>query len=71
MRGMFGADEPEVRKDVTPSDNVEYLEILLKTIPQLRNHYAHGSTSLFESVLHTFEIVSELLNAAYGRVLGR
>jgi len=57
--------------EILPCDNVEYLEILLKTIPQLRNHYAHGSTSLSESVLHTFEIVFELLNAAYGRVLGR
>jgi len=62
-------DDSEI--EVLPSDNVEYLEILLKTIPQLRNHYAHGSTSLSESVLHAFEIVSELLNAAYGRVLGR
>jgi len=59
-------DHSEV--EVLPCDNVEYLEILLNAIPRLRNHYAHGATSLYESVLNTFEIVSELLNAAYGRV---
>ena len=40
----------------------EYLEIIIKSLPWLRNHYAHGSKSLHSQVLDTIRLVSEIIN---------
>ena len=61
-------DESEV--EIRPEDHAEYLEILLESLPFLRNKYAHGSGTLYPSVLGTFQLVSEMLNSAYQRKAG-
>ncbi len=47
--------------------NHDWLSDFLETIPELRNEYAHGSGMLYHTVLHTFEVVSELVNQLYPR----
>lgn len=43
----------------------EYLEPLIKTMPWVRNHYAHGSTSLDNQALGTIRLVAEIINQIY------
>ncbi|TKS58240.1 MAG: hypothetical protein EWM72_03132 [Nitrospira sp.] len=53
---------------VTPTDddlNHDWLSDFFNAIPYLRNEYAHGSRVLHHSVLHTFEVVTELINQLY------
>ncbi len=52
---------------VTDEDrgDYDYLNILLKHIPNTRNDYAHGSGTLHNQVLHSFEVVSELVNQLF------
>ncbi len=51
---------------VTEDDlNCDWLAIFQETIPKARNRYAHGSESLKHTVLHTFEMVVELINQLY------
>jgi hypothetical protein len=44
---------------------VDYLGILLDTIPQIRNSYAHGSSNLHNQGLHTIQIVAEIINQLF------
>lgn len=52
---------------VTDEDlqDYDYLGVLLKCIPSARNNYAHGSGMLHNQVLHSFEVVSELINQLF------
>lgn len=52
---------------VTDEDlqDYDYLSVLLKHIPSTRNDYAHGSDMLHNQVLHSFEVVSELINQLF------
>ncbi len=43
----------------------DWLKDFADAIPYLRNEYAHGSGMLYHTVLHTFEIVTELINQLY------
>lgn len=43
----------------------EYLETIIKTLPWLRNHYAHGSKSLDNQALGTMKLVAEIINQIY------
>jgi hypothetical protein len=45
--------------------NHDWLDDFLNAIPYLRNEYAHGSGMLHYSVLHTFEVVTELINQLF------
>lgn len=45
--------------------NHDYLEIILDTIPKLRNDYAHGSNTLHSQVLYSIVLVSEIINQIY------
>jgi len=57
-------DESLVR--VTAEDeSVDYVGILLDTIPKIRNDYAHGSTNLHNQGLHTIRIVAEIINQLF------
>ncbi len=52
--------------EVTDQDrDWNYINILLKSIPNLRNHYAHGSTTLHNRVLSTIQIVKEIIDQIY------
>jgi len=52
--------------EITDKDrNWDYVSILLKTIPFLRNAYAHGSNNLDNQVIGTIRIVSEIINQIY------
>ena len=42
-----------------------YLETIVKSIPWLRNHYAHGTHSLHNQVLGTLSLVAEMINQCY------
>jgi hypothetical protein len=51
---------------ITDEDrNHDYLAIILKTIPWLRNHHAHGSESLDKQALGTISLVAEIINQIY------
>jgi hypothetical protein len=59
-------DESLVR--VTEEDErVDYVGMLLDTIPQIRNSYAHGSSNLHNQGLHTIQIVAEIINQLFPR----
>lgn len=45
--------------------NHDWLSDFLNAIPYLRNEYAHGSRVLHHTVLHTFEVVTELINQLF------
>ncbi|MBI3430121.1 MAG: hypothetical protein HY050_08740 [Actinobacteria bacterium] len=64
--GLEKMEFDETRIEIKDVDrDHEYLAILLKTIPWLRNHYAHGSKTLHNQVLITLQIVSEIINQIY------
>jgi hypothetical protein len=64
-----GAEQIEMDYDsVQPNDEDrawDYLQILRNVLPEIRNAYAHGSSSLHKQVLRTLELVSDLLNQLY------
>ena len=43
----------------------DYLKVLSKSMPDLRNMHAHGSTTLYNQVLLTFENVTTIINTIY------
>jgi hypothetical protein len=43
----------------------DYLEVLCENLPSQRNEQAHGSASLYNQVLITFDIVSTIINKLY------
>lgn len=45
--------------------NLEYLNFLANYLPEIRNHYAHGTPMLHNQVLITLEVVSEIINQIY------
>ena len=45
--------------------NHGYIEDIIKILPDIRNHYAHGSKMLHNSVLGTIQLVSEIINQIY------
>jgi hypothetical protein len=45
--------------------NLDYVKILLETLPETRNLYAHGTPMLHNTVLGTIELVSEIINQIY------
>lgn len=53
---------------LTPSEadlQHDWLGDFIKLIPRIRNDYAHGSSTLHHTVLHTFDLVSQLINQLY------
>lgn len=45
--------------------NWNYINILKKSLPKIRNNYAHGGSTLHHQVLGSFQIVSEIINQIY------
>lgn len=43
----------------------DYLAAILESTPGLRNHYAHGSSSLDNKALGTIQLVAEIINQMY------
>jgi hypothetical protein len=43
----------------------DWIGALIKSLPEIRNDYAHGSNRLHSTILLTFEIVSDLINQLY------
>jgi len=43
----------------------DYLEVLSKNMPKIRNNFAHGASTLHNQVLTTFENVSVIINKIY------
>ena len=64
-----GLDQIELNyADVEISDedrDWSYIEALQEYIPYLRNHYAHGSTTLHNQVLDVIRTASEIINQIY------
>lgn len=58
----YDEDQYEI-KDVDRDH--KYLEAILESIPWLRNHYAHGTSSLHSQVLGTLSLVAEIINQCY------
>ncbi len=52
--------------EITDIDrNLNYVKIILETLPETRNLYAHGTPMLKNTVLGTIELVSEIINQIY------
>lgn len=49
--------------------NQDWLSNFIKVIPKIRNDLAHGSSSLRHSVVHTFDVVSSMINQLYPVVI--
>lgn len=47
----------------------DWLGGFVKAIPPIRNDYAHGSSTLHHSVLHTFDLVCQLINQLYSETV--
>lgn len=45
--------------------NHDWLSDFIDVIPSLRNDLAHGSSTLHHSVVHTFDVVSSIINQLY------
>jgi hypothetical protein len=45
--------------------NHEYVSTLVRILPKLRNHYAHGSTSLDNQALGEIELAAEIINQIF------
>lgn len=43
----------------------DYLNVLLEVLPGIRNHYAHGTSSLHNQVRGTIELVAEIINQIF------
>lgn len=43
----------------------DWIGALIKSLPEIRNDYAHGSKRLHSTMLQTFEIASDLINQLY------
>jgi hypothetical protein len=57
-------DDSEVQ--VTAEDlNWNYANVLIDTLPKIRNTYAHGSTTLHNMALGTIQVVCEIINQLY------
>lgn len=51
---------------VTQEDlDADWLSAFLESIPYLRNMHAHGGPHLMPNVLHSFEVVMEIINQLY------
>lgn len=48
-----------------------YVEVLCNTIPKIRNDYAHGSKTLHNQVLLSFQNISVIINKMYERTHSR
>lgn len=65
-RGLKKMEFDENQIEIKEEDrDFDYLAILLKAMPWLRNHYAHGSKSLHDKVWETLQVVSEIINQIY------
>ena len=66
-----GADEMLIDdSEVVPTEedlNYDWLGTFLDAIPYFRNNYAHGSSMLHPTVLHSFDVVSGIINQLYPR----
>jgi hypothetical protein len=71
MEKMFSEGKPEMVLDdssVAASEddlNHDWLRDFLEAIPFIRNQYAHGSEMLHHTVLHTFDVVTQIINQLY------
>jgi phosphoenolpyruvate carboxylase len=45
--------------------NMGYINDVIEMLPELRNHYAHGSKMLHNQVLGTIQVVAEIINQIY------
>ncbi len=64
--GIESMEWSESEVVVTQEDlDCDWLDIFQEVIPKIRNCYAHGSGELKHTVLHTFEMVSEIINQLY------
>lgn len=71
LQGMVRTGAPEMVLDdsnVRPSEqdlSHDWIGALIKSLPAIRNDYAHGSERLHSTMLQTFEIASDLINQLY------
>ncbi len=65
-KGLDQIDLNYSEVEITDIDrNLDYVKILLETLPETRNLYAHGTPLLHNTVLGTIELVSEIINQIY------
>lgn len=66
VRGLESIDLDYSEAVVTDEDrNWNLIEILVETLPETRNHYAHGTSSIHNQVRGTLELVLETLNQVF------
>jgi hypothetical protein len=64
--GETEIDVPDIKFEKLPPDpNYDHIQHLIDHTHRVRNNYSHGSTTLHNMVLGTFEMVSEFTNQLY------
>ena len=64
--GAVEMDLEESEIEIKPEDSDhDYRAILLKNLPVLRNHFAHGSSSIDNQARGMLHVVSEIINQIY------
>lgn len=63
---MYAKLDPDLRCRA-PSDPQAYCRILAESFPSLRNMHAHGSETMYPSVLGTSEIVADIIHQLFPR----
>lgn len=57
---------PEIELRILPPDpSYDHVQHLIDNVNKMRNEYSHGSTTLHNQVLGTFEMVSEFISQIY------
>ena len=54
--------------NVAPTEedlSYDWISVLVESLPEMRNDYAHGSKTLIPNVLRTFDIVCDLVNQLF------
>lgn len=59
--------EIDPSKAIVTQEDLDFdrLQVFLEVVPTIRNDYAHGSATLKNDVLNSFEFVSEIINQIY------
>lgn len=61
--GLNELEFDETNVTITDEDrDHDYVGTVLENMPKIRNHYAHGSSTLHNQVIGTLRIVQEIIN---------
>lgn len=60
----FEFDDSQVKPSIEDFEH-DWLANIIENIPKIRNDHAHGSSTLYHTVLNTFDLVRSMINQLY------